>query len=191
MAQALSLTLPPRKVIKLLQHFETQFGQVFLESIREVDFRAIGREPNPLSFSDPDFSLEHWQHGRAFGASLEARWRPKKQGKYAALLVGDEPPELPPHLLTAEDEPPLVLELKRADDSLLCYLWGEWQNPNVEELPNNEHHYWYELRIPRWLPYPYAQRAERLQLQVVMYTPKDATTQTDAVIYRFVGLKPA
>jgi len=187
---AYPMNLTIEELRALLSHLEPEFQQVMIENVTCTHFYAINRPPDNFHF-DSSFELSIWEKGRAFGEKMELRWRCRRES-YAILIISDIPLSLP-------YESVKLPEAKRLEivESLKVNLWGQWQDPNEEkEIPDFSRQYWYEERIPRFLPYPWDGCDKQLAIEVFKYRviPSNPQIERDSLadfIYRFIRLVPA
>lgn len=210
MSEAYSLNLPAAKLLELLGTLESKFGYAILESVTDVSFVSVAHPPREFHF-DSGFDLLKWERGRAFGESLELRWR--RRGKeFAVLIISDAPPGDEKQITSAIGSLGKGVRLTKDADApaMQARLWGEWQNPKDEkDLPDPNRHWWYEERIPRFLDYPYDDQEQYLAIEVARYrvgnetedsqagkesvaepSPQDEESSTGDFLYRFVSLQP-
>lgn len=195
MAVAYSMYAAAGRLKTLLDHLESQLGWVILENVADIQFLSVGQKSDGFRF-DHAFDPSFWERGRAFGEHLEVRWRYKRD-RHAILLLAEAPVTLPPEV-AAEIRPfpePVLLESPENSPLIRIALWGEWQDPKTEpDLPSSADLYWYETRIPRFLPYPWDKPAKHLAIEVTRYRvhPQKPDTPPDwpaDFIYRFVRLR--
>lgn len=202
MAWAYSWTLPAAQLAALLRAQEPSLAQTILErnlglstfeSLVEqppIRFISVARPPDQFHFDDR-FDPHEWECGRAFGETMELRWR-RRGGEFAVLLIAESSLTLPDDA-QAEIELPEPVSLHRDDELIKMILWGEWQNPKLEpELPPNPaRHWWYEERIPQFLGYPWVDNDGHLAIEVARYrasAPSDTEPFPGDFVYRFVRL---
>jgi hypothetical protein len=190
MSLAYSLKLSNRQLTLLLKSLESEIEQTILESVVEVKFVSIGRPPDDFHFDDA-FDLTKWERGRAFGTEMELRWR-RRGDDFLLLIVCETPLSLTPEVESAIGALGDARFLDRVE-TIQARLWGEWQDPEAEtDLLGTYLHWWYEERVPKFLPYPFNEPEPYLAIKVARYRVRDEAQREDAgrnFVYRFIRLE--
>jgi len=123
--------------------------------------------------------------GRVFSQHFELRWQ-EEGGEYHVVYLGEERhiPQL------KKDEEETLAKLEKQKEPKYYYLFGEYLNEsrlrNMGLQEETGYSYYAEVRIPRLLHYPIAERVQRVCLQVCEYVEKE----TGALqLFRFQGLE--
>lgn len=113
----------------------TRFSYAILEKIAEIKFEKW----DDKKITDLNATIE----GILFGAKAELKWKKKGDGFHIVIISDEDQSTLP-----SQDFEVKNIEMK-GDRKI--YLWGEKQFENKQ--PQS---WWFELRIPKILKYPFS-----------------------------------